>query len=41
MDDLGLLSDYELDKLDISYDDFEYPDDNTINKLEKYRDQKK
>ena len=41
MDDLGLLSDYELDMLDISYDDFEEIDDSMINKIEKYRDQKK
>ena len=41
MDDLGLLNDYELEMLDISYDDFEEIDDNMINKIEKYRDQKK
>ena len=41
MDDLGLLDDYELDMLDISYDDFEEIDDSMINKIEKYRDQKK
>ena len=41
MNDLGLLNDYELEMLDISYDDFEEIDDSMINKIEKYRDQKK
>lgn len=41
MNDLGLLDDYELDVLDISYNDFEDISDSMIDKIEKYRDQKK
>ena len=41
MTDLGLLDDYELDVLDISYNDFEDISDSMIDKIEKYRDQKK
>ena len=41
MNDLGLLDDYELDILDISYNDFEDISDSMIDKIEKYRDQKK
>lgn len=41
MNDLGLLNDYELDNLDISFDDFDDPDDEVVEKLEKYRDNKK
>ena len=41
MNDLGLLNDYELDNLDISFDDFDDPDDEVVEKLEKYRDTKK
>ena len=41
MNDLGLLNDYELDNLNISFDDFDNPDDQVIEKLENYRDTKK
>ncbi len=41
MNDLGLLDDYELDILNISYNDFEDISDSMIDKIEKYRDQKK
>ena len=41
MNDLGLLNDYELDNLDISYEDYEDPDDEMIAKLENYHDTKK
>lgn len=41
MNDLGLLNDYELDNLSISFEDFDDPDDEILEKLENYRDTKK
>ncbi len=40
MNDLGLLNDYDLYEIGISYDEYENPDDSVLEKLENYRDKK-
>lgn len=40
MNDLGLLSDYDLHEIGISFDEYDEPDDEILEKLENYRDQK-
>ena len=38
MNDVGLLNDYELYEAGITFDEFDNPDDEVLEKLEDYRD---
>ena len=38
MNDLGLLNDYALEMIGISYDEYDNPNNDTIDKIEKYID---
>lgn len=38
MNDIGLLNDYELYEAGITFDEFDNPDDEVLEKLEDYRD---
>lgn len=40
MNDVGLLNDYELNEIGISYDEYENPNDEVLEKIENYRDKK-
>ena len=40
MNDLGLLNDYELYEAGISFDEYDNPTDEVLEKLEKYVDKK-
>ena len=40
MNDLGLLNDYELYEAGISFDEYDNPTDEVLDKLEKYADKK-
>lgn len=40
MNDLGLLNDYDLHEIGISYDEYHNPDEGVLEKIENYRDQK-
>lgn len=41
MNDLGLLSDYDLYEIGITFDEYDNPSEEVLEKIEKYRDQKK
>lgn len=41
MNDLGLLSDYDLHEIGISFDEYNNPNDEVLDKIESYRDLKK
>lgn len=41
MNDVGLLNDYELDEIGISFDEYDDPDDDVLEKIEDYRDKKR
>ena len=38
--DLGLLTDYDLYEIGITYDEYHNPNDDTLRKIENYRDKK-
>ena len=38
MSDAGLLSDYELNEIGISFDEYDNPDEEILEKIETYRD---
>lgn len=38
MNDIGLLNDYELYEAGITFDEFDNPDDEVLEKLEDYKD---
>ena len=40
MNDLGLLSDYDLHEIGISFDEYDNPNEDILDKIENYRDQK-
>ena len=40
MNDIGLLNDYELYEAGVSFDEFDEPNDQVLEKLEDYRDKK-
>lgn len=41
MNDIGLLSDYDLYEIGITFDEYDNPSEEVLEKIEKYRDQKK
>lgn len=41
MNDLGLLSDYDLYEIGISFDEYSNPTEDVLDKIELYRDNKK
>ena len=41
MNDVGLLNDYALNEIGISFDEYDEPNEETLNKIENYRDKKK
>lgn len=41
MNDIGLLNDYELNEVGISFDEWDNPSEDVLEKLETYRDNKK
>lgn len=41
MNDLGLLTDYDLYEIGISFDEYDNPSDEVLDKIEAYREQKK
>ncbi len=41
MNDLGLLNDYALHEIGITFDEYDNPDEGVLEKLENYRDKKK
>lgn len=40
MNDVGLLNDYDLFEIGISFDEYDNPDENVLEKIENYRDKK-
>lgn len=40
MNDLGLLSDYDLHEIGITYEEYHDPNDETLEKIENYKDKK-
>lgn len=40
MNDLGLLTDYDLHEIGISYDEYHNPDEEVLTKIENYKDKK-
>lgn len=40
MNDVGLLNDYELNEIGISFDEYDDPDEDILDKIEDYRDKK-
>lgn len=40
MNDVGLLNDYELNEIGISFDEYDDPDEEVLDKIEEYRDKK-
>lgn len=40
MNDVGLLNDYDLYEIGISFDDYDEPDDEILDLIEDYRDNK-
>ena len=40
MNDLGLLNDYDLNEIGISYEDYHNPSDEVLDKITDYRDKK-
>ena len=40
MNDVGLLNDYDLHEIGISYDEYENPNGDVLDKIEDYRDKK-
>ncbi len=40
MNDVGLLNDYELNEIGISFDDYNDPNEEVLDKIENYRDTK-
>ena len=41
MNDLGLLNDYDLHEIGISFDEYDNPSDEVLDKIEAYRDKKR
>lgn len=41
MNDVGLLNDYALNEIGISFDEYDDPDEEVLEKIENYRDKKK
>ena len=41
MNDVGLLNDYELYEIGISFDEYDNPDEEILDLIENYRDRKK
>lgn len=41
MNDVGLLNDYQLHDIGISFDEYDNPNEEVLDKIEKYRDKKK
>lgn len=41
MNDVGLLNDYALHEIGITYDEYENPDEEILDLIEDYRDRKK
>lgn len=41
MNDLGLLNDYDLNEIGITFDEYDNPNDEILEKIENYRDKKK
>lgn len=41
MNDLGLLNDYDLHEIGISFDEYDNPNDEVLDKIADYRDLKK
>ena len=40
MNDVGLLNDYALNEIGISFDEYDNPDESILEKIEDYRDKK-
>lgn len=40
MNDVGLLNDYELHEIGITFDEFDNPNEEILEKIENYRDKK-
>lgn len=40
MNDVGLLSDYELNEIGISFDEYDNPSEDVLEKIETYRNKK-
>ena len=40
MNDVGLLNDYDLNEIGISFDEYDDPDDEVLEKIEDYRNKK-
>lgn len=40
MNDVGLLNDYALNEIGISFDEYDNPDEGVLEKIEDYRDKK-
>ncbi len=40
MNDIGLLNDYELNEIGISFDEYDNPTEEVLNKIENYRNKK-
>lgn len=40
MNDVGLLNDYELNEIGITFDEYDEPNEEVLNKIEEYRDKK-
>lgn len=40
MNDVGLLNDYALNEIGISFDEYDNPDESVLEKIEDYRDKK-
>lgn len=38
MNDIGLLNDYELNEIGISFDEYDNPNEEVLEKIENYRD---
>lgn len=41
MNDVGLLNDYELNEIGISFDEYDEPDEKVLDKIEDYRNKKR
>ena len=41
MNDLGLLNDYDLNEIGISFDEYDNPNEEVLEKITDYRDKKK
>ena len=41
MNDLGLLNDYDLNEIGISFDEYDNPNEEVLDKIADYRDKKK